>query len=320
VSLRQGSPVLTGHADGAVTGLPDFLIIGAPKSGTTSLYRYLETHPDIYMSPVKEPRYMAFPDRDPGFRGVAGRRFNREVIWRYEEYRALFAGRGAERMAGEASATYLWAPAAPSTIRRVVPGAKLIAILRDPVTRAHSHFCHNRRLGREPRDTFGEALDAEADRIAGGWNPNVHYRSRGLYGEQIARYLELFPREQLLVLLYDDLRTRPAWTLSEVCRFLGIDESFTFDTSARHNVTEGIPRRVWLARLFAADYRLKRAGRALIPGSVRSLLYHRLYRTNLDPRPPLDPELRRSLREYFRDDIVRLESLIRRDLGAWMSD
>lgn len=300
--------------------LPDFLIIGAPKSGTTSLYRYLATHPDVYMSPVKEPRYFAFPDRRPRYRGVAGRRFNREVVWRLDAYQRLFEGRHGERAAGEASATYLWAPEAPVTIRRIVPDARLIAILRDPAKRAHSHFCHNRRLGREPLADLRAALDAESDRIASGWNPNVHYRARGLYGEQLERYLSVFPREQLLVFLHEDLLTRPAEVLAGICRFLDVDHTFPFDTSRRHNATDGVPRRVWLSRLFVAESAAKDLARRVVPESVRSAAFEKLYRANLMPRPVLEADVRQALRDGFRADILRLQPLIGRDLSAWLAD
>jgi hypothetical protein len=298
--------------------LPDFLIIGAPKSGTTSLYSYLRSHPQVFMSRIKEPRYFAFADRKPQFRGAGGARFNRNVIWRLDEYRRLFAGRGAARAAGEASATYLWAPAAPVAIRGLIPEARLIAILRNPADRAYSHYCHNRRLGREPFTDFRAALDAEPERIAAGWNPNVHYRARGRYGEQIARYLEHFPRERLKVLLQEDLSARPDATLAEVCRFLDVDDSFVFDTRHRHNVTEGLPRRVWINRLFATQSRARDVARRVVPETIRTALFNRYYRSNLDPAPPLDPDLRGSLLAEYREDLLRLQCLIGRDIGAWL--
>ena len=120
-------------------GLPDFLVVGAPKSGTTSLYRYLEGHPDVYLSPVKEPRYFAFPDTPPRFVGPGAKDLNREIVWREDDYRALFAGRQPHhRAGGEASATYLWAPGAAERIARTVPESRLIAILRQPADRAFS--------------------------------------------------------------------------------------------------------------------------------------------------------------------------------------
>jgi hypothetical protein len=300
--------------------LPDFIIIGAPKAGTTSLYRYLGTHPDIYMTPVKEPRYMAYADRRPDYRGTAASAFNNAIVWRSDEYSRLFDERQHEKMAGEASATYLWSEEAPHTIRRLVPDAKLIAILRNPVTRAYSHFCHNRRLGREPYADFLDALNAESERIADGWNPNFRYRDRGRYGEQISRYFDTFPREQLLILMQENLNKQPVETLASVCRFLGVDDGFEFDTTTRHNVTAGIPRRVWLSRLFAAESSLKDATRKVVPKGIRDVLFEKLYKPNLQPTPPLDPAIRRMLRDEFRDDIVLLQDQLGRDLSAWLRD
>jgi hypothetical protein len=296
------------------------LIIGAPKSGTTSLFRYLKTHPEVFMSTIKEPRYFAFPDQRPAFRGAGSGRYNSEVVWRLEDYRRLFANRGDARVAGEGSATYLWSPGAPGAIRRMIPEARLVAILRHPADRAYSHFNHNRRNGYEPLTEFRLALDAEAQRIALGWNPNVHYRARGRYGEQVARYLATFPRDQLLVLLHEDLQTQPTETLARICRFVGIDDAFVFDTSKRHNVTDGLPRRIWLNRLFANESTTKDVARRIVPESVRSALFRRFYRSNLDPAPPLDPALRRTLLEEFRDDLVLLQRLIGCDVGHWLGD
>lgn len=302
------------------TDLPDFIIIGAPKAGTTSLHRYLATHPQIYMTPDKEPRYMAHPDVRPTYRGGTARKYNREVTWRFDEYRRLFAGRRDELVAGEASPLYMWSPVAAETIHRLVPEAKLVAILRDPVSRAYSHFFHNRRLGREPLADFGAALAAERERVEYGWIPTVHYRGRGRYGEQLTRYLELFPRDRLIVFLQEDLSRRPAEMMAELCRFLGVDDNFEFDTTKRHNVTDGVPKRIWLSRLFAEQSRLKDAARKVVPVAVRNALFERFYHSNFEKRPPLDPAIRRMLRDEFRDDILVLQDLIGRDLSAWLND
>jgi hypothetical protein len=167
---------------------------------------------------------------------------------------------------------------------------------------------------------FRDALDAESERIARGWNPNIQYRGRGRYGEQIRRFLSVFPRDQLLVLLQADLRKRPAETLAELCRFLGVDDTFEFDTTARYNVTDGMPRRIWLSRLFVAESGLKRAARRVVPESVRSALFEKYYHSNLEPRPALDPDVRRLLRAEFREDILLLQELIDRDLAVWLRE
>jgi hypothetical protein len=297
--------------------LPDFLIIGAPKSGTTSLYHYIAQHPRVFMSAVKEPRYFAFPDRRPTYRGTGGRRYNRQVIWKFADYQRLFANCRDHTVAGEASATYLWSPSAPAAIRRVIPGARLVAILRQPADRAFSHYCHNRRMGLEPLDDFEAALAAEAPRIAQGWCPNVHYRARGRYAEQLARYLSVFPREQLRIFLYEELEQQTARVVADLCAFIGV-EPRTLDVSTRHNVTLGLPRHPWLHRLIASETTGRAIARRLLPESVRRAVFQKIYLRNLDPVAPPRPEVRRALTEYFRDDIGALERLTDRDLSAWL--
>ena len=150
--------------------MPNFLIIGAMKSGTTALYYYLEQHPEIYMSPVKEPNFFSSQERENAAGAVA----------RIGNYRDLFRGVSGETAIGEASHSYLYEPGAAAEIRRYAPEAKLIAILRNPIDRAYSHFLHMVRSGTEPLDDFAQALQEEA---AGIHKERTFqdYIGRGLY-------------------------------------------------------------------------------------------------------------------------------------------
>jgi hypothetical protein len=300
--------------------LPNFLILGAAKAGTTSLHSYLKTHPGIYLSPIKEPLYFAFPETRPVFTGPNSKRRNQDptIIWKIEDYRRLFAGRTSEPAAGEVSPQYLYRECSPGAIRKLIPEAKLIAILRDPADRAYSHFCHSRRDGREPLSDFAEALAAEDKRIAAGWWFNFHYRNRGYYAKQLKRYLELFPREQILVLLYDDMVSDCQGLLRRICAFLGVDENHGFDTTERHNVTIGIPRSLFLDRFLNSTGPAKRLIRRIVPADVRLSTFHRLNALNLAPQPAFDPSVRRQLVSAFKPDILELEQLIDRDLSAWL--
>src|SRR5215210_1748036 len=153
--------------------LPNFLVIGAGKSGTTSLYHYLRQHPDVYMSPVKEPLFFAAEGGRIRFPGPDGRMISRAAnpgaVTRMKDYRALFAGVSGKKAVGEASPQYLYTPEAPLRIKHYVPEAKLIAVLRNPVERAYSAFLHRTRLGREPLADFSEALRQEDSRMREGW-------------------------------------------------------------------------------------------------------------------------------------------------------
>lgn len=150
-------------------GLPTFLVIGAAKAGTTSLYHYLGQHPQVFMSPVKEPGFFALEGHPLDFRGPGDEWLRQATTTTLEAYQKLFEGVRDEPAVGEASVLYLHHHAAPEAIARYVPDVKLVAVLRDPVERAYSAFLYQTRNGREPLADFEEALRAEPRRIADGW-------------------------------------------------------------------------------------------------------------------------------------------------------
>jgi hypothetical protein len=205
-----------GRATSFARPLPDFLILGAQKAGTTALYAYLRWHPRITGPAWKE---VSFFDRH----------YARGLGW----YRGQFPLRQAGRIVGEASPGYLFHPLAPARVRETVPKARLIVLLRDPVDRALSHYHHEVALGREPL-SFEDALDAEAGRTRGEEERLVRepgyfshawwdytYVARGRYAEQLERWLDVFPREQLLVLASEELAGDTSGTYARVLEFLG---------------------------------------------------------------------------------------------------
>jgi Sulfotransferase family len=170
--------------------MPNFLIIGAAKSGTTSLYHYLNQHPQIYMSPEKEPEFFALEGRKLDFDGpdgkeVINRRIQRNRPTNIEEYRALFEGVSGETAIGEASPWYLYSVQAPSRISYYIPGVKLIAVLRNPVERAYSLFLYLRLRGQEPLSDFSQALQAEEVRKRDNWEWWWYYKDVGFYHAQL---------------------------------------------------------------------------------------------------------------------------------------
>ena len=170
--------------------MPNFFIVGAQKAGTTSLYYYLKQHPQIYMSPRKEPHFFEGMHWDfyrPGRMALP--------VTDLADYQALFEGVTDEKAIGEASASYLYSPKAPTLIKRSIPYARLIAILRNPADRAYSNFLHCVRAGRESIVDFAEALRVEEGRIKGNWGPLWHYKQKGFYYAQVKRYLDTFGRD-----------------------------------------------------------------------------------------------------------------------------
>ena len=297
--------------------LPNFLTIGAAKSGTTSLYYYLRQHPDIYMSPIKEPRFFARDRPLPAPEVQEAQQRRHPIVTGLSEYLALFDGVTHESAVGEASTVYLYHPQAAAGIQATIPEAKVLAILRHPVERAYSHFLANLRDGDEPLQDFAAALQAEPARIREHWYPGWHYAQRGLYAGQLQRYLGRFSAQQIKVYLYEEFAAQPRSVLQEIWRFLGVDATFAPDISVRYN-RSGLPRsralhsllkrRNALTHLLASVLTKERLLRAVVALNNR----------NLRQAPPLSQEVRSALLSFYRDDTLTLQDLIQRDLSAWL--
>ncbi len=315
-SSRQTTPVQT---------LPNFLIIGAAKSGTTSLYYYLKDHPDIFMSAVKETNFFLgdgkTATREIGLDGKA-----REIsrVSTLTEYSALFQNAVTEKARGEASPKYLYYPGTAERVKAAVPDAKIIAALRHPVERAYSAFLHHVRENQEEYTDFGAALRAEPERIERGVDPKFHYRNRGFYFKQLEPYYKVFSAENMHVYLYEELRD-PLGLLRHLFGVLGVDPSFTPDVSAQHNIS-GVPKSKLLHSVYGflkSNNRntVKELGKRLLPTTLRQRLKGRVVRdlqkNNLS-KPSLAPETRADLLQGYKEDILKLQNLIGRDLTHWL--
>lgn len=212
--------------------LPDFLIIGTQRGGTTSLYNYLVHHPKVAPAATKEVHYFTlFYDRGEEWYES---NFPRSRGWR-------------KRVTGEATPYYLFHPDAPERAGRLVPSARLIALLRDPVARAFSHYRHERRLGEESL-SFEDAVAREPERLSGdpfadGSHQHFSYVARGRYAEQLRNWWQHFPREQLLILRAEDLYAQPDSVYAEVVSFLGLPghRLRSYDVFNAGAELEGIP-------------------------------------------------------------------------------
>ncbi len=272
--------------------LPSFVIIGAMKSGTTSLGAYLTAHPDAFCA--LEPHFF-------------DSNFEQGLDW----YRNWFLKAADARAVGEKSPSYMYHPHAVERLVSTLPGARLVAILRHPVERAYSHYWHERRLGHE-KLSFADAIRAEPDRLRAS-PPGLSryaYVDRGLYLEQLERVTALVPRDRLLVLLFDDLERAPADTFGALCAFLGIEGSHLPELVGERTNTYRTHRPEWLWRTM----NVRRLWRWM-PAPLARRLGRMMEREAT--YPGVDPGMRRDLLERFAAPNRSLAEWLGRDLGAW---
>jgi hypothetical protein len=291
--------------------LPDFFVAGAPKAGTTALHAALARHPYLYLSPVKEPKFFLSDGPPPGRGGPGDMRTYHEPVWRRADYEALFRAGPASLPRGESTPFYLYRHDAQLRIRSLIPGARLIVVLRDPVERAHSNWTHLWSAGLDPVGDFVQACAEEERRIRAGWADFWHYLALGRYGEQLARLYTVFPREQVLVFRYRALVDQPGTVLNRICAFLGVPQGVVGEVP-KQNVTAH-PERTLRHRALSAALRVAYA----IPGVPTEPMQRALQRDS-PPRRPLTWAQRRALIPRFEADIRLLESITGEDYSDWL--
>ena len=298
------------------TIMPNFLILGAAKAGTTSLHYYLDQHPEIYMSKVKEPRFFALEGETPNFQNPDNL-INRTSITELEEYQQLFADVSTEKAIGETSPLYLYSAKAVERIKYYIPQAKLIVVLRNPVERAYSCYTHLVREGYESL-SFEAGLATESERIANNWAHLWHYRQAGYYYQQVKRYFDCFAPEQIQVYLYEDLNQDSVALVQNVCRFLEVADDFVPDLT-RQNVS-GIPKYKALHHLVNRGNSIRKALKRVLPQQLRSTVAQNIREWNLQAKPPLTATVAHKLKQQYREDILKLQDLLQRDLVCWLSE
>jgi hypothetical protein len=296
---------------------PNLFIVGAQKSGTSALAGWLGEHPNVCMSFPKEPGFLAFGENGYTYPDGYGNPApaSQYVVRDERAYLKLFAHASpAQRILGEASTWYFALGGMARRIKSYRPDAKIIVILRDPVERAYSAWCHARGDRLEPCGDFSTALQLESQR--GDVEFLLRYQRMGLYSEALAEYQSVFSDAQLLVLFYDDLRADPLSSWRAVCAFLGIDASHTPVFEHRYN-RSGQPRSR-LVHSLLRSHRLKQVLRAVLPHTLAMRAKRQVEDLNLEQFPAMDDNSRVALREYYRADIQRLSRLTNRDLVAWL--
>ena len=287
--------------------LPNFFIVGAPKAGTTSLYYYLKRHPEVFMSPVKEPNFFSYSET------VKQNLYHKEKgVGTLEEYKELFASaNGHHKAIGEASVSYLFYPSVPEKIKQMVPGARIIISLRNPVERAYSHYYMEHKLG-YVSESFEDIVFKRSK------HPNAHlyyqqFVELGLYYEQVKRYFDAFGKDQVRVFIYDDLTDKLESMILAVFDFLAIDKTYIPSLEGRYN-TYSIPRNPFFRKLYSQK-RLRTIAKKLVPTekveAIKDIFLTR------DKKVDKNEATVKELKRIFTPDIKELEKLIHRNLSAW---
>ncbi len=306
--------------------LPNFLIIGVPKSGSTSLQSYLNQHPEIYLASQTPPDYIREPDffsgyqEDGGFKlTIALSKMSPKPVT-MSAYLDLFSGATSETAIGEGS-FYLYSDNARKMIKKFIPDCKFIIILRNPADRAYSHFLHRRLRGIEPHVDFEQAISVRLIFEADYGDSEFDYTLAGFYYNKIKNYFDTFAKDQFKIILYDNWKDNNELILKEIFEFLNVDPNVNIDTSKKLNTRAEAKIEV-LNRFIYSRSRfkncIKKVLRPVLPKNTISLWANMIKVPNRKPAEEMNPEIRSKLIKIYRQDILNLEQLIGQDLSPWL--
>ena len=294
--------------------MPDFLVVGAARAGTTSLHSYLRQHPGIYLPKIKEPCFFVFDGDDTEYKegkfAFAVRNF--------KDYENLFRAAKPDQISGEMSTPYLYLyEKTISRIQKYFPAyrkMKIVMMLRNPAERAFSQYCWRVRDGREAL-SFKKAIEAERERMDDNFSFDYFYLDRGFYFKQVRSYIENF--DNVHIILFDEFQSRPSEVLRDLCRFLGVDEHFEFEKVEAQN-RSSMPKFQVLGKVATVESKMKYRIWYSIPDSLRKKIRNWFSVLNEGKKPEMDPLMRKSLTDIYREDILALQKLIGHDLTSWL--
>lgn len=302
--------------------MPDFLVIGAGKSGTTSIDKYLNQHPGVFVPRKKEPNFFGYETTNENDlrKSPDDLAHYRASVTTLEEYLKIFEEASPQQKLGETSNTYLYHKDAPYRIQHYIPDVKLIAVLRQPADRLYSRFMHLARENRTPTKSFSDCLDKNSI-----WWQRNDLVTEGFYTINLTRYYELFPKENIRVYLYDDFESNPLKVMRDIYAHIGVDPEFTPDVSLRYNES-GVVKNNLLNSIYGQGGWLSRSIQFLSPGLYQKLRGNlslkkkmlNLRKKNLEKKA-MDPAIRKALTlNVYGEDISALQSLLGRDLSHWL--
>ena len=285
----------------------DFFIVGAPKAGTTSLYHYLNEHPQVEMSLQKEPDY--FSDKAIQSQGLY---YSKNRIDTEEKYNTLFNTQKKDVIFGEGSVSYLFYPTVSQDIKAYNPIAKIIIMLRNPIDRAFSHYLMDYRLGLVS-DSFEDIINKKSK------HKNAHlfyqqYIKVGEYATQLKRYFDIFDKENILLVDYEDFKSDVTGTVNSVYSFLNVSTESAVDVNKKHN-TFTMPKNK-LIRFMYSFVVIRNILSFIFPKNMVKAVRLILFRK--DKKPKLLEETSNQLKHYFSNDVRLLESIIGKDYSKWI--
>ena len=295
--------------------LPNFLIAGAPKSGTTSLFYYLRQHPDIYLPVRKELHYFSYEYLEKSSNGPGDKQILLSLCSTRAEYESHYADVGDERMIGEVSPSYLYYSAVRERIQIELGKIKIIIILRNPIEKAHSQYMHMVRDNRETL-SFYDALMTEQERINSEWSDIWRYAESSLYSKRIKEYISLFGAGNIKIILFDDFTSRTDEIMRDLFEFLNVDPEFVCETEKTYNRT-GVSKSKIVSEFFGKSNLIKTIAKKIIPERIRLPIRLAILDINTGKKPLIDPESQKYLRDYFGDDVEELEGLLETRLN-WL--
>lgn len=309
-----------------MTARPNFFVIGVVKGGTTSLYHYLDQHPEVYLPPVKETNHFAAADikaenflpeyatdvridLDAYIKRGMPEQVHIAHVNSANHYAALFSRVNGESAVGEISNSYMICPSAAEAIHRFNPDARIIVVLRNPVARAWSQYLMNLREAKTRSPHFTEEVFSDAEAAVTGWGANHQYLELGKYAEQLERYIRLFGPDRVKAVFFEAYKASPQKVMAEICRFLEIDPNFPFDFSTKSNKAS-LPRNAAVNSLLVKSGAVKFA-KGITPKRLRSKLAGVLYSDKHIPEMPSQD--RKMLHDFYADEVAALVRLLKTD-------
>jgi len=284
----------------------DFFIVGAPKAGTTSLYHYLNEHLQIEMSSQKEPDY--FSDEALKRQGMY---YGKNRIDNLEKYHGLFANKDV-KLRGEASVSYLFYDDVPQKIKEYNSKAKIIIMLRNPIDRAFSHYLMDYRLG-----LVSDRFDSIIKKKLKHKNADLffqQYIKLSEYSQQVSRYLEVFDKENIMFIDYEDFKNDVSAVVDKTCLFLGINNDFQPNLKKKHN-TYTMPKNS-IIRFIYSFISFRKFLTNIVPKNIVKVIRNLLFRS--DKKPTLNNDVRMFLASYFKDDVEKLSTLLNKNFSKWI--